>query len=88
MRHHAIGLLLVAWALIYSREGNDWSVVDEFGSETTCMRVRSATVDRETQDEIGSALASQPADNPMRQQAYERASRRVAGRYRCSSSSD
>jgi len=88
MRHSGIGILLVAWALVYSRDGDEWSVLDEFASESHCMRVRSASVGRETEDDIGGALASQPADNPMRQQAYERASRRVAARYRCSSSSD
>jgi hypothetical protein len=88
MRHPSIALVLLVWALIYSRNGDDWSVLDEFDSESHCMRVRSASVGRETEDEIGGALASQPADNPIRQQALERASRRVAARYRCSSSSD
>ena len=83
-----IGILLVVWALIYSHEGYGRNIVDEFASQSTCLRVRAASVDRETQDEIGAALAKQPADNPMRQQAYDRASRRVAARYRCSSSSD
>lgn len=88
MRHRNVRMLLLAWALVYSRDGGDWEVLDEFASESHCMRVRSASVDRETQEAIGSALASQTADNPLRQQAYDRASRRVAGRYRCSYSSD
>ena len=88
MRNRGAGILLLAWALIYSRDGEDWSVQDEFASESHCMRAREGSVERDTQDEIGSALASQPADNPMRQQAYSRASGRVASRYRCSFSSD
>ena len=85
MRHRAIGIVLVAWALIYSREGDDWSVVDEFATQSTCMQVRSASVDREIQDEIGSALASQPADNPHAPAGVRpRVARRVAARYRCS----
>ena len=88
MRHRGVGILLLAWALIYSRDGNEGDVLDEFASESHCMRVRTASIEGEIQDEIGSALASQTADNPMRQQAYERASRKVASRYRCSYSSD
>jgi hypothetical protein len=88
MGHRGVGLLLVVWALIYSREGYGGNLVDEFASESTCLRVRAANVDHEIQNEIGSALASQPADNPMRQQAFDRASRRVAARYRCTSSRD
>ena len=88
MRFRGVCIVLAGWALVYSRAGDNWGVLDEFASESTCMRVRAASVDRETQDEIGGALASQTADNPIRQQAYDRASRRVAARYRCSSSND
>ena len=88
MRVRAAGLVLLGWALVYSRAGEDWSTVDEFASESTCMQVRSASVERETLEEIGGALAGQPADNPMRQQAYDRAVRRVASRYRCRSASN
>ena len=88
MRHPVVRMLLLVCALMYSRDGSDWSVLDEFDSDAHCMRVRSASVDAETQQEIGGALASQEADNPMRQLAYGRASRRVAARYRCSCGSD
>ena len=81
-------MLLLVCALMYSRDGNDWRELDEFASDSHCMRVRSASVDGETQEEIGGALASQPVDNPLRQQAYGRASRRVAARYRCRCGSD
>lgn len=77
-------MLVLAWALVHSRDGDDWSTVDEYASESTCMRVREASIERDILDEIGGALAGQPADNPMRQQAYGRAARRVTTRYRCS----
>jgi hypothetical protein len=32
---------------------------------------------------MGGALASQPADNPLRQDAYRRAEAHVRNRYRC-----
>jgi hypothetical protein len=73
---------------VYSRDGRDWNVLDEFSTSSDCMRVRSASIDAETQQEIGGALASQPADNPMRQAAYVRAERRVGARYRCSYTKD
>ena len=88
MRHPAVRMLLLACALVYSRDGRDWNVLDEFATSSDCMRIRSASVDAETQQEIGGALASQEVDNPMRQQAYGRASRRVNARYRCSCGND
>lgn len=75
-------VLVLGWALLYSRDG-DWEVLHEFPSESSCSRVRTASVEGEIQEEMGSALAGQPADNPMRQEAYRRAQRRVTGRYRC-----
>ena len=77
-------MLLLAWALLHSPEGTGWDVVDEYPTEWSCLHTRAASVDREIQQDIGSALASQPADNPMRQQAYGRAERRINARYRCS----
>jgi len=88
MRLPAVRMLLLGCALMYSRDGSNWSVLDEFSSDSHCMRARSASVDAETQEEIGGALASQEIGNPMRQQAYGRASRRVAARYRCSCGDD
>ena len=84
MRHPAVRMLLLTCALVYSRDGRDWNLLDEFSTSSDCMRVRSASVDAEAQQEIGGALARQEVDNPMRQQAYGRASRRVSERYRCS----
>jgi hypothetical protein len=88
MRHSAARMLLLVCALMYSRDGSEWDVLDEFASESHCMRVRAASVEGEVQEEIGGALANQEAENPMRQQAYGRASRRVAARYRCSCGDD
>ena len=88
MRHPVVRMLLLVCALMYSRDGSDWSVLDEFSTSSDCMRVRSASVDAEAQQEIGGALANQEVDNPMRQQAYGRASRRVSERYRCSCGND
>jgi len=84
MRHCTVCMLLLAWALLYSPQGSGWDVVDEYPTEWSCLQGRTANADREIQVEIGSALASQPADNPMRQQAYARAERRINARYRCS----
>jgi hypothetical protein len=88
VRHSAACVLLLVCALMYSRDGRDWEVLDEFSSDSHCMRVRAASVDGEIQQEIGGALANQEVENPMRQQAYGRVSRRVAARYRCSCGDD
>jgi hypothetical protein len=87
MRRHGVCMLVLSWALL-SSEGRGWDVVDEYPTEWSCLQGRTASVEREIQLEIGSALASQPADNPMRQQAYGRAERRVGARYRCSYTRD
>lgn len=79
---------LLLWALVYSRDGVEWELVGEYGSSSTCQRVRNAGVDRDILDEMGGALALQPADNPLRREAYSRLERRVAARYRCRSADD
>ena len=76
-------LALLGWALLYSRHGGDWKVVEEFPRQWHCEEALDARVDKETQSEIGGALANQALDNPMRQTAYSRAVRHVRGRYRC-----
>jgi hypothetical protein len=82
-RRKLTALALLGWALFYSRHGNDWRIVDEFPREWHCDRARDLSIDRDTQSEIGGALANQSPDNPMRKVAYERAVRHVRGRYRC-----
>ena len=88
MRHSTARVLLLVCALMYSRDGDEWDVLEEFDSESHCMRVRVGSIAGEIQQEIGGALASQEVDNPMRQQAAARAARRVAARYRCSCGDD
>ena len=83
-RHRqATALVLLGWALLYSRHGGGSRVVNEFPYESYCERAMDAQVDRETQAEIGGALANQSPDHPMRQAAYARAARHVRDRYRC-----
>ena len=80
-RRAVVGLLLT-WVLVYSRHGTDWHAIDQFEVSSHCEQSRAAQIDRETCDAIG-ALAGQPADNPMRRDAYVRAERHVEARYRC-----
>lgn len=84
MRRHALlAIMLATWTLLYSRHGTEWLRLDDFPSGWACSRVRQAWIAREAAREIGSALASQPADNPLRQQAMSKALERVDARYRC-----
>ena len=78
---------LLGWALLYSRHGNDWHVVEQFEFEQHCARVLDSRVDEETRASIGGALAQQSADNPLRVQAYDRAVRHVRDRFRCARTS-
>jgi hypothetical protein len=74
---------LLAWVLMHAGSGGGWDPVGAFPTELTCMRVRAISISEEAQEEMGSALADQPFDNPMRQQAYARAEKKVGARYRC-----
>jgi hypothetical protein len=82
-RRRTRAVVLFGWALLYARHGTDWQAVERAPNEHTCEQVRAAHVAGDSRIEIGSALADQPADNPLRQQAAARAERRVAPRYRC-----
>ena len=82
-RLRVVRRLLIAWALIHAGRDGVWETLGEFTGPLTCEQVRDSNVANEATREIGSALADQPADNPMRQQAFERAARRVRDRYRC-----
>jgi len=75
--------LLSVWVLAHSGDGKDWSVAGQFQSPVHCLQARTALIDREVQGAIGGVLASQPVDNPLRQEAYRRAERRVEDLYRC-----
>lgn len=72
---------LLGWALLYSRYGNDWRVVDQFQLEDLCQQVMAAQVEQAARAEMG-ALAG-AGDNPMSRDAYEHAARKVRGRFRC-----
>ena len=84
MRRHALLIVAIAgWMLVYSRHGTEWLPMGQYSSSSTCHRVMDARAHDEASREMGTALASQPADNPMRQRAYQRAWRRVQPRFRC-----
>jgi hypothetical protein len=75
-------LLVLGWVLIHAgRDG--WEKVGDFYSSVTCQQVCDVDVANAVQREIGSVLANQPVDNPMRQEAYGRAERRIRPQYRC-----
>ena len=78
---------LLGWALLYSRHGNDWRVIEQFDYENHCTRVLEVRVDEETRASIGGALEAQSADNPLRVQAYNQAARHVRDRFKCVSTS-
>jgi hypothetical protein len=82
-RHVRLGLLLLGWALVHAGRDGVWEPLGDFGAPVTCERVRESSVAADVLRDIGSALAGLPADNPIRQQAYERADRRIRERYRC-----
>ena len=77
-------MVLLGWALLYSRYGNDWQVMNEFAYSDICNRVMDAKVADAARGELG-ALAQQSADNPMRQEAWSRAEKHARARFRCES---
>jgi hypothetical protein len=78
-----LGLLCLGWVLLHAGRDRGAETIGDFPSSLTCERVRASSVADEVRREIGSALADQPVDNPIRQQAWARAERRVRERYRC-----
>jgi hypothetical protein len=82
MSRKVASIVVLGWALLYAR-GNGWQVLESLPSSYTCEQLRVARIDQDIQHEIGSALASQSGDNPMRVQAYQAAAAHVNGRYRC-----
>jgi hypothetical protein len=83
MTRRRLSIVVLGWALLYSRNGNEWRSQGWFAYEGYCERVLEARVRDETFVEIGGALAVQSPDNPMRQDAYRHAEPRVRERYRC-----
>jgi hypothetical protein len=83
--HHrrAFGLVFFGWVLLHAAHDGGWQTIGDYPGSVTCERVRDSSVADEIRHEIGGALADQPADNPLRQQAWSQAERRVRERYRC-----
>jgi hypothetical protein len=77
------GLLLLGWVLLHAGRDRGWDTIGDFPSSLTCERVLASSVADDVRRDIGSALADQPVDNPIRQQAWVRAERRMRERYRC-----
>jgi hypothetical protein len=82
-RHVIRAWPLLGWVLLQAGPNGDWGAVDRLSSQVRCTQLLEARVATDVLREIGSALADLPADNPIRQQAYARAERRVSARYRC-----
>ena len=83
-RHGRKVIVLLGWALLYSRYGNDWQIMNQFPASDLCTRVMDARVAETAQGELG-ALASQSGDNPMRQEAWARAEKHARAKFRCAS---
>ena len=83
VRPRSLRLVLFGWVLIHAGNDGVWKPLGDFAGSTTCEQVRDQSIANEALHAIGSALADQPADNPMRQQAYDRAARHIRDRYRC-----
>lgn len=83
MRHLAPAGVLAGWVLLTTASSGGWRPLGTYDQEWLCAHVRADAIDRAVQAQIGSALAAQPADNPLRQEAYRRAEPHVRGRFRC-----
>jgi hypothetical protein len=81
-------LAVLGWVLMHAAREGDWKPLDTFASETTCERVRVVDIATDTRNAIGTALADQPVDNPMRQEAVRRVEPHVSQRYRCQPRND
>jgi hypothetical protein len=81
--HRWAVLSLLGWVLLAAGRDGDWQARGSYPSELTCTRVMTVAVSDDVRREIGSVLADQPVDNPMRRQAWDHAERRVRQRYRC-----
>jgi len=80
----ARALVLTGWILLTNPPSSGgWRPLGTFEQEWLCAHVRADAIDRDVRAQIGSALASQPPDNPLRQEAYRKAEAHVRDRYRC-----
>src|SRR3989454_12102752 len=78
----AKAVVLAGWVLLMSGPSGGWRPVGTYEQEWLCAHVRADAIDRAAVAEIGSALASQPRDNPLRQEADRRAAKQPADLYR------
>jgi len=76
-------VVLGGWILLVNASSGGWRPLGTYEQEWLCAHVRADAIDRAAVAEMGGALASQPADNPLRQDAYRRAEAHVRNRYRC-----
>ena len=83
MTRLAQAAVLAGWVLLAARPSGGWRPLGTYEQEWLCAHVRADAIDRAALGEIGSALASQPRDNPLRQEAYRRAEAHLRHRYRC-----
>jgi len=83
MQRRLLTVVFLGWAVLYSRHGSQWQQVGEAQSSDQCQQIMAAHVTGEAMQEMDGALAGQDADNPLREAAFKREVRNVAGRYRC-----
>src|SRR2546425_13275657 len=72
MTRPAATVVLACWVLLMGGPSGGWRPLGTYGQEWLCAHVRADAIDRAAVAEIGSALASQPRDNPLRREAYRR----------------
>ena len=83
MTRPAAAVVLAGWVLLMGGPSGGWRPLGTYEQQWLCAHVRADAIDRAAVAEIGSALASQPRDNPLRQEAYRRAETHLRDRYRC-----
>ena len=83
MTRLARAVVLGGWILLVNAPSGGWRPLGTYGQEWLCAHVRADAIDRAAVAEIGSALASQPRDSPLRREAYRRAETHLRDRYRC-----
>jgi hypothetical protein len=89
MRHRypLASTVVAAWLLMYSDDPDArsprWREIGRFGSKDQCESGRAGQAEGITLEHIGSALAAQPADNPLRQRARGRALEQAKRQFRC-----
>lgn len=87
LRRTLTAVLLASWVLMFNPDPDnrrsEWRQVGRYPTSPTCEYALEGEARRSSEQRIGSALASQPVDNPMRQSALGRAYDRAQTHYRC-----